>query len=136
MNIFVLDCSVAAAWCFEDEFTSHAQDIFNLLNTMKAVVPNIWPLEISNVLCMAERHGRISADKCNSFLDIISSLAIELDMGHTSIFNNKIINLTRHHMITAYDAAYLELALRYNVPLASFDKKLCAVAKKEGIKVL
>ncbi len=134
--MFVLDCSVAVSWCFEDEYSKHAEEILTLLSSMKAIVPSIWPLEVSNVLCMSERHKRINNEKCNKFLDILSSLPIELDMGHTSMFNKRIISITNNQQISAHDASYIELALRYNIPLASFDKKLCVVAKSEGIKLL
>lgn len=136
MSIFVLDCSVAMSWCFDDEKIEHSKNILELFKQMRSVVPSIWPLEVSNVLRVAERQERITTIDSDMFLDLVNSLPIDIDAGLNTLFCRQILKITRKHAISSYDAAYLELALRYDIPLASFDRNLCLVAKKEGIKIL
>ena len=136
MKRFVLDCSVTVAWFFEDEFSEYSDLVRQaLLNKgVVAVTPGIWPAEVSNVLFQAERRKRINADQVNQALRILSQLPIEVDylplgsMGH-------VLRLCRTHTLTSYDALYLELALRGNMPLASEDKKLRASAVAAGVEV-
>jgi len=124
------------SWCFDDEKVEHSQNILSLFKQMKSVVPSIWPLEISNVLRVAERQERITVSDSDMFLELINSLPIDIDAGLNTLFCRQIIKITRKHVISSYDAAYLELALRYDIPLASFDKGLCLIAKKEGVRIL
>lgn len=124
------------SWCFDDEKIEHSKNILELFKQMRSVVPSIWPLEVSNVLRVAERQERITTIDSDMFLDLVNSLPIDIDAGLNTLFCRQILKITRKHAISSYDAAYLELALRYDIPLASFDRNLCLVAKKEGIKIL
>ncbi len=124
------------AWCFEDEEAEHSKKILHLFKKMSALVPGIWPLEVTNVLCVAERKKRIDSDQSDEFLRLLNSLPIEVDSGLNRMFNNPLLQLARDHGLSAYDAAYLEIAQRYDAPLASFDKDLTVVAKKLSIKLL
>lgn len=134
---FVLDCSVTAAWFFEDEFNPYTKMVRELIldKETKAVVPAIWPAEVANVLFQAERRGRITSDKVNHALQILAQLPIETDylpmtnMGH-------ILHLCRDYTLTSYDASYLELALRRNAGLATQDRKLKTSAKAAGIALI
>ena len=136
MERFVLDCSVAVAWFFEDEFSEYSERVRQaLLNKgVVAVTPSIWPAEVSNVLFQAERRKRINAEQVNQAVRVLSQLPIDVDylplgsMGH-------VLRLCRTHTLTSYDALYLELALRGNMPLASEDKKLRASAVAAGVEV-
>jgi predicted nucleic acid-binding protein len=127
---------MAISWCFEDEFTEHSRSVLLKLKNSKALVPHIWFLEVLNVLHVAERKERIRAEQSEHFIKLFSSMPIEADCGLSGSFNKKVLYLARKHHLSAYDAAYLELALRCNAPLASLDKHLCTVAKKEGIQLL
>lgn len=134
---FVLDCSVTAAWFFEDEFNSYVRSVRDLLllQDTVAIVPAIWSAEVANVLFQAERRRRIASEKVNEGLQILSQLPIETDqlpmshMGH-------VLRLCRKYALTSYDALYLELALRRNAELATQDRKLKASAKAEGVSVI
>lgn len=133
MSYLVLDCSVTVAWFFEDEFTPYSESIRQLVlqQATSAIVPAIWSSEISNVLFQAERRKRISTDKVNRALHVLSQLPIEVDylpignMGH-------VMHLCRKHTLTSYDATYLELAIRKNGSLATQDKNLLQAAKTEA----
>ncbi len=136
MKRFVLDCSVAVAWFFEDEFSEYSELVRHaLLNKgVVAVTPSIWPAEVSNVLFQAERRKRITAEQVNQAVRVLSQLPIDVDylplgsMGH-------VLRLCRTYTLTSYDALYLELALRENMPLATGDKKLKASAVAAGVEV-
>jgi predicted nucleic acid-binding protein len=101
-----------------------------------AVVPAHWSLEVANVLAIAERRQRIRADDSTAFLELLTELAIEVDGQTTSRAFHDILTLARRHKLTAYDAAYLELAVRHQIPLASLDQELCQVAVSLGVEVL
>jgi predicted nucleic acid-binding protein len=132
---FVLDASVSLAWAFSDEQNQIANRAENLLKTRSeiATVPDLWWYEVLNVLMVGERRGRISAEGAEEFLSEISRLAIELDTTRDS---KPLLDLARRHNLTVYDAAYLALALRENLPFATLDKRLQAAATAEGIALL
>lgn len=134
---FVLDCSVTAAWFFEDEFNAYSRSVRGLIlekDTM-AVVPAIWSAEVANVLFQAERRKRISPENVNQAMQILSQLPIETD--HLPITNmGHVLHLCRQYTLTSYDALYLELALRRNIALATQDRKLKASAKEAGVKLV
>lgn len=137
MKRFVLDCSVTAAWFFEDEFNRYTQSVRELLldEGSVAMVPAIWSAEVSNVLFQSERRKRIMVEKVNQALQVLSKLPIETD--YLSINNmGHVLRLCRNYTLTSYDALYLELALRANAPLATQDKKLKTSAKKAGIALI
>lgn len=136
MKKFVLDCSVTMTWCFEDEATESAEHSLALLKEMTAIVPSIWVVEVMNVLRVAERKNRINVSSADHFIRFLNTLPIILDSGLNHFLNTSILAISRKHSLSAYDAAYLEIALRYNIPLVSFDKNLCAAAKKEGVVLL
>jgi predicted nucleic acid-binding protein len=133
LKLFVLDCSVTMAWCFRDEHTENSAQILHKLSQSKALVPSIWSLEVQNVLNVAERNNRISAANADQFCKLLSSLPIEIDMGFNRLLNDQITALIRTHELSAYNAAYLELALRFKIPLASYDSKLRAAATLAGV---
>ncbi len=133
---FIIDCSITMAWCFADEATSEASEIQDRLATEAAVVPSLWFLEVANVLVMAEKRQRISADDSSEFLSLLSGLDIEEDTESSVRAFNELLPLCRDHGLTSYDAAYLDLALRKQVPLASLDDQLRQAAKALGLTVL
>ncbi|HVC94512.1 MAG TPA: type II toxin-antitoxin system VapC family toxin [Pirellulales bacterium] len=130
---FVLDCSLTVAWFFEDEADDYAEAVEDSLSAAAAVVPTLWPLEVANVLVMGERRKRATEAKVTTFLGLLKSLPIALDDETASHAWRESIHLARTHQLSVYDAAYLELALRRGLPLATLDGKLHAVAAAAGV---
>jgi predicted nucleic acid-binding protein len=131
---FVLDASVAVAWCFEDETTPLTERILDLLSTgAEALTPALWPLEVANALLVAERRKRISVAQVTSLLRRIAALPVSVEATESDRAFDQILSLARERHLTEYDAAYVELALRRNLPLASLDGKLLEAARDLGI---
>ena len=135
-DTFVLDCSVTMAWCFEDEVCDYSENILDSLFESTAVVPTIWPLEVCNVLLMAVQKKRLTKVKAAAFIDRLGELPIE--MGSTKPLSAiaSIFQLGNERKITSYDAAYLDLAIARDCPLATLDKPLAKAAKAAEILVL
>ena len=133
---FVLDASIALSWCFKDESTTLTEQALKQLEIEQAFVPEIWSLEISNILILAERKKRIKYADIVQFLELINKLNIEIDNETSTKAFNEILSLAYSEKITTYDASYLELAMRKGVPLASKDLQLYKTAERLGIKLL
>lgn len=133
---FVLDASVALAWCFEDEGGHYAPGVLDTLRETEAVVPALWPLEISNGLVVAERKGRITAQEATRVARLILALPIAIEPAERSRDLTATYRLARTRSLSAYHAAYLELAVRAGLPLATLDGDLREAAKREGVEVL
>ncbi|MFO0790484.1 MAG: type II toxin-antitoxin system VapC family toxin [Pirellulales bacterium] len=133
---FVIDCSVTMAWCFEDEATPRTDSLLDRLAEEAALVPTLWFLEVANVLTVAERRKRVTPANSDRFLSLLTSLPIESDGESSSRACTELVSLSRTHGITSYDAAYLDVALRHRLPLASLDVGLRRCAKSLGIKLL
>ena len=131
---FVLDASVALAWCFEDESTLDTDRVLERLAEDAAVTPSLWELEVVNVLLLAERHGRITESQTARFIALLTQLPIHVDSAGPDM--EAVLATGRHHRLTAYDAAYLVLAEREGIPLATLDAKLGAAAQVAGVPVL
>ena len=136
MTDFVLDASVTLAWCFTDEETPQTRAIFDRMRTEAAVVPAVWPLEVTNVLLIGERRQRLTHTQTTQFLLLLRSLAIRLDPRGTITAFSAVLTLGREHNLSAYDAAYLELAMRSRLPLATQDAQLRAAATRVGVALL
>lgn len=132
----IIDCSIAMAWCFADEGTGETAEIQDRLITEAAIVPAHWSLEVANVLAMAEKRNRISIADATEFVKLLGALDIQVDEETTARVFDHVLPLSRSHALTSYDAAYLELALRRRLPLASLDDDLRRVATSLGIQVL
>ena len=136
MSDLVLDVSLCCMWCFADEATAESWAILELLQTARAQVPALWLWETANVLVEAERRGRISPAAIRTFLGLLEALPISVDQPSTASAWHDTLALARSHRLTSYDAAYLELALRRGLPLASRDQALQAAARAEGVPLL
>ena len=136
MTAFVLDCSIAAAWLFEDEASPETDNLLAYLKDGGASVPNLWHLEVSNVLIQAEKRGRITPAQIAARLELLGSLPIRTDIETALRTFREIITLARDQKLTTYDAAYLELAIRQGVPLATQDKALIRAAKTVEVEIL
>lgn len=133
---FVLDASVALAWCFSDEETLESVKLLESLETQNAFVPAIWPLELGNILVSAERRKRISYAKISQFLELINHLNIQVDSETSYRAFHKTLSLAYAEQLTTYDASYLELAMRLGIPLATKDMQLLNVAEKLGVQII
>ncbi len=127
---FVLDASVTACWAFDDEDHPLAALAIERMRTDEAHVPALWWFEVRNILIVNERRGRLTVDHTATFLRALSRLGIAVD---TSPDEAAILALARRHRLTVYDAAYLELARREALPLATLDSALAAAARAEGL---
>lgn len=132
----IVDCSMAMAWCFADESTPETVRIQDRLAAEAAIVPGHWFLEVTNVLAMAEKRKRISSDDSQLFVQLLSVLDIQVDDENSRRAFDHILPLCRSHGLTSYDAAYLDLAIRRQLPLASLDDALRQAATSLGMQVL
>lgn len=133
---FVLDASVTFAWQFPDEETGPVLSVVERLLNEGAVVPVHWCAEVANGFAIAVRRGRISSEYRAGALERMPYLPIETDQGSAVAFWNATQNICDKHVLSAYDAAYLETALRRRLPIATLDRKLADAAKTEGVEVL
>lgn len=124
------------AWCFEDEATDYTDSLLMFLAEGNVRVPSIWPLEVANVLALSERRGRTNQAKITRFLHLLNDLPITIDAKTGEKAFTEILTLARSNRLTAYDAAYLELALREGLPLATLDEELKQAAGNLGVAVL
>jgi predicted nucleic acid-binding protein len=129
----VVDCSVTMAWCFEDEKNPYADAILRALDDTDALVPSIWPFEVANVLALSERAGRLDVARSAWFIRFLGDLPIRVDDCSPSGAFGETLALARAHNLTVYDAAYLDVALRSGVGLATQDNALRAAALRLGV---
>jgi predicted nucleic acid-binding protein len=133
---FVLDASITLAWCFGDETSLASTQLLEKLDEEAAYVPELWGLEVGNILVAAERRKRITHAGIAEFLSLLSELNIQVDKDTSERAFHEIISLAYSENLTTYDAAYLELAMRLGLPLASKDAQLQQAAKKLGVKII
>lgn len=133
MSGLVLDCSVAVSWCFEDEASADTDALLERVRDEGAVVPALWHLELGNVLVQAERRKRLTAADTTTRLELIADLPIVTDEETPVRALREVLTLARAEGLTTYDAAYLELAMRKGLPLATKDQALVTAAKRVGI---
>ena len=137
MAAFIPDSSATLAWCFEDEATPQTDALLDRLQMGDgALVPAHWPFEVGNVLIMAERRGRLLKTKREQFLQQLRTLPIQIDADTVKEAFRRSLELAERHVLTVYDAAYLELALRSNSPLATLDGQLRKAARAEEVGLL
>lgn len=132
----VLDCSVTIAWNFDDEITPALLDIAQGVEQAGAVVPAIWVLEVANVLTVAERRGRITANDTDGFLADLADLPTDIEPVTSLGRWPTLMQMARDFGLTVHDAACLELAHRRGLPLASLDKALVGAAARLGRSVM
>ncbi len=126
----VVDCSVAIAWLLVDEESDYALALLERLDEAEALAPTLWLIEATNVITVACRRGRIDARTADDALAELEATPITI--GH-DIVPSRIHRLAQKHGLTAYDAVYLELALRTGARLATLDKALRRAAEAEGV---
>ncbi len=133
---FVVDSSVALAWCFEDEQTRPVMDLLDRVAESGAIAPSLWPLEALNGLLMAERRRRLDAKRRQRLAGFLRGLPITLDAETADQAWTATARLAERHRLTLYDAAYLELAQRRKLPLATLDGDLIKAGKALGMTLL
>jgi len=134
---FVLDNSVAMRWCFESAIHPYAESVLQRLAAGEdAVVPVLWYYEASAVLAREQNRGTLSSDKADEFLAELQALNIRVDDESAVRIFTAVHRLALVHRLTTYDAAYLELALRRNLPLATLDDDLIRASAAAGVSVI
>lgn len=129
----VVDASIAAAWCFPDERADAAERVLDDLPRLGGVVPAVFRYEICNVLIVNERRGRIDQTDSARFLMRLRDLRLLHDDAHDE---ETVMSLARGHVLSVYDAAYLETALRRGDSLATLDRDLANAATAEGVALI
>jgi len=132
---FVLDNSIVMAWSFEDETSAYADAVLDRLTVGGAVVPALWPLEVANALLMGERRKCSTETQTIRWIDILNRLPIVIDDETTIRAWNDTLSLARGQKLSAYDATYLELAMRRGLPLATLDERLKTAARAVGVMI-
>ena len=132
----VLDSSATLAWIYAEETTNAVRDLFDIVAEDGAVVPAIWRLEVANSLTVAARRGRIDVEVRNAALGDLALLDITTDPQTDAFSWTTTLSLADRFRLTLYDAAYLELAHRRSLPLASLDEELRAAGRALSIPLL
>ena len=131
----VVDASVTAAWCFQDEATEASCALHRSLPHRQVVVPRLWHAECANLLLTAERRNRVSTERCSELLDLLGALPVETD-DETANIRGPVMRLARTHRLTVYDAIYLELTARRGTALATRDKDLRRAATAADVALI
>jgi len=129
---FVVDNSVVMSWAFEDEASEYADRVLDSLAEASAKVPSVWPMEVANVLVVAERRGRQTEADSYRFLTLLKALPIQVVSVPTHAMP-QLLSLAREHQLSAYDAAYLSLAIDSGLSIATLDSRLRAAATRAGV---
>jgi predicted nucleic acid-binding protein len=133
---FVLDASATAGWLFDDEKTVAGDALLASLRESSAMVPTVWPLEIANLLVGGERRNRITSEHVELQLAALRALPIRVDPETSDRAWAEALAIARAYRLTAFNAAYLELAQRLGLPLATRDAALADAARAAGVEVL
>ncbi|MBW1932907.1 MAG: type II toxin-antitoxin system VapC family toxin [Deltaproteobacteria bacterium] len=138
---FVVDNSVVMAWCFQDEASQYADAILGSLEVSRAIVPSIWPLEVENVLLVAELRNRLSEADSARFIALLTELPITIEQESpermmSERMMREILALAREHQISSYDASYLDLAMRKGVPIATLDNGLIKASERSQVPIM
>ena len=133
---FVIDNSVVMSWCFKDETSKYTDAMLDYLEQATAYVPAIWPLEVSNVLLVAERRKRLSRSDSSRFISLLLELPIIVEPESPVRMLSEILALAREYKLSSYDASYLDLAMRKGLPIATTDKNIILAARRSSVPIL
>jgi predicted nucleic acid-binding protein len=131
----VIDASVALAWGFPDETSDYADRVLVALEGQTILVPALWATEIANAVLVAERRKRIRQPEIRRFVELLGNLTVAMDSQTVTESVGNILPLGREYGLSAYDAAYLDVAMRYGAPLATLDGNLQKAGRKAGIGI-
>ena len=133
MTRVVVDASTALAWCFPDETSDYADGVLVSLERKTMLVPAVWSLEIANAVLVGERKKRLKQPEIRRFTALLESLSLVQDVQPVGEHVSNVLPLAHKNILSAYDAAYLELSIRHGAPLATFDIKLQKAARQAGV---
>jgi predicted nucleic acid-binding protein len=134
---FVLDASIVLTWCFPDEESRKAEEISERIALGdRPAVTSFWRHEVLNALLMGEKRKRLTSELIKTFIEDLARLPVEVDAPDSTTVFQVTQGLCRKHGLTAYDAAYLELAMRNRVALTTADVALERAARAEGIEII
>jgi predicted nucleic acid-binding protein len=131
----VIDASVALAWCFPDEASEYPDAVLVALEGRTVLVPAVWSLEIANAVLVGERRKRLKQADVRRFVELLGGLMIS---EHSQTLAGAMVNvlpLAREYGLSAYDAAYLDVAVRQGASLATLDGALRQAGRSAGIKI-
>jgi predicted nucleic acid-binding protein len=131
----VIDASVALAWCFPDEASDYADSVLLALDEQTAIVPAIWAVEIANAVLVGERRKRIRQTEIRRFVDLLGDLNVVEDRQSFAETLSNLLPPAREYHLSAYDAAYLDVAVRHGIPLATLDYALQDACKAASINI-
>ena len=135
MSRVVVDASVALSWCFPDEGSDYADQVLVALKGHLTVVPSVWGLEVANAILVGERRKRLRQPEIQRFVNLVDGLSILQDTQAVGENLRAVLPVARRYNLSAYDAAYLELAIRLAAPLATLDLRLRRAATQAGIRM-
>lgn len=133
---FVIDNSVVMSWCFKDETNNYADTVLDRLTEAVAVVPSIWPLEVANVLLVAERQKRLGESDSIRFITLLSQLPIVVEQERPEMMMKELLALARANNLSSYDVSYLDLAMRKGFPIATIDNELIEAARRIDVPII
>ena len=135
MNGIVVDASVALAWCFPDEASEYAERVLVALEGRTVIVPAVWALEITNAVLVAERRKRVKQQDVRRCVELLGGLTIIEHSQTVADTVSHVLPLARAHHLSAYDAAYLDVAIRQAAPLATLDSGLRKAGRSAGVRI-
>ena len=136
MREVVIDASVALAWCFPDEKSIYADHVLESLDGRAVLVPAIWALEVANGLLVGERRKRIGQMDILRFTELLEALAVQEIALPVSAHIGGVLPLAREYKLSAYDASYLDVAIRSGAELATVDEGLEKAARTAGVPIM
>lgn len=131
---FILDCSVAITWCFEEERNNYSKFVLSYCTKHGATVLPLWKLEITNTLLVSEKRNRLHVTDTIKFIDLYNSLPLNISNLNFSI--QEVIDTARANNLTSYDATYLILAMHKRLPIATNDKALTRACHHNSVQLL
>ena len=134
--MLVVDASVVLAWCFADETSDAADRVLDRLEHDEALAPAIWPLEVANGLRTAERRGRLDLADLARVRELLQALPVQVEGVVLDTALGEVLDIARRLDLTAYDAAYLALAARRGLPLATVDDRLRRACEQAGVELV
>ncbi len=132
----VLDASLTLSWALPDEASPYGDRVLDAVAASGALVPGLWAHEIANGLLMAQKRGRLARGQRLAFVEQLLNLAIKVESPTARTVLDSQAGLAERFGLTAYDAAYVDLALRHGLPLATQDKAMKRAAIKAGVTIV
>lgn len=133
---YVVDASVTLTWCLPGEETERTTALHHRLREGGVYVPHIWPLETANILVLAVRDGRLEEEEFADAVALLQAIDVTVDQPSLNHVLDATVPLARRQAITTYDASYVELAARLDLPLATNDREMARAARAIGIEIL